>query len=369
MFDIVIPILKMKPKYMAECLASIKSQQFKRFKCYIVDGTPDDWEHYDESMKTINHYLKNDDRFEYHRHPNLDEPYVSEAQNYGLSLGSNPYVQFLGGDDFFYTHHLISIRDAIRDEIDENIGFWFCMVKANDKKIIDFDDFKIGRVKTFLLNHYLVYPYLSTEMLPFFHYGNPIYMNGVVFQRKLVEDVDGFNIKYQIGEDVDMIMKIVRSGYHGRFLPYVGAYLRVHSDQSTNDVKMSKMSLDKRLTWDRNLVEKELEHGAWKVGWKRYKNIEEWEQEVKDNGGKPTSREGQIMSSRMLNKREGKKNKKEVEELVGKEITPSEYEWLRGMTSGTYQDKTVHELLNCERMFLLKSKKEEDLFMERDIVV
>ena len=66
--------------------------------------------------------MKGDKRFEYHRHPNLDEPYVSESQNYGLSLGSNPYVQFLGGDDFFYPHHLISMKDAIDAEVDENVS-------------------------------------------------------------------------------------------------------------------------------------------------------------------------------------------------------------------------------------------------------
>jgi len=369
MFDIVIPILKMKPKYLAECLASIKEQQYKKFKCYIIDGTPEDWEHYEESMDVINYYKKGDNRFEYHRHPNLDEPYVSESQNYGLSLGSNPYVQFLGGDDFFYTHHLISMRDAIRDEIDDDIGFWFCMVKANDKKMLDFESFKIGRVKTFLLNHYLVYPYLDKKMYPFFHYGNPIYMNGLMLKRELVEQVGGFNLKYQIGEDLDMVMRIVKLGVHGRFLPHVGSYLRIHNEQSTNSNNMAKMALERRLVWDRNLVEQELEHGDWKVGWKRFKNIEEYETKIKKNGGNPISDSGQLMTSELLSKSESETNKIKVEGMLGYTLTPSEYEWLRGMTSGTYQDKTTHELLESERMFLIKNETEEKKFMDGDIIV
>jgi hypothetical protein len=310
--------------------------------------------------------MKGDKRFEYHRHPNLDEPYVSEAQNYGLSLGSNPYVSFLGGDDFYYPHHLISMKDAIDAEVDENIGFWFCMISANEKKLLDFQTFKVGRVKSWLMNHYLSYPHMTPKLYPFFHYGNPIYMNGLILKRKLVEAVNGFNIKYQIGEDVDMTLRIVKNGNYGRWLPYVGAYLRLHSEQTTNESKMLSMSKEKRLIWSRNLAQKLIDHQEYKVGWVRWPTIESWEADIESNGGEPIVENTE--DNKLLEGAEKQREIERLETLLGEKITPSYYELLRGITSGTYAEKTHHELVDDELLFLLRTEDEETQFMEKDIV-
>ena len=58
-----------------------------------------------------------------------------------------------------------------------------------------------------------------------------------------------------------------------------------------------------------------------------------------------------------------------VAKLLGKKITPSEYELLKGMTSGTYHYKTIHELTTEEKLFLLRDDDEEKKFMENDIVI
>jgi len=371
MFDIIIPILKMKPRYLHDCLNSLKAQQYKKFKCYIIDGSPKDWEHYKESMKVIKGMMKGDKRFEYHRHPNLDEPYVSESQNYGLSLGSNPYVQFLGGDDFFYPHHLISMKDAIDAEVDENVGFWFCMVRANDKTLLDFQTFKVGRVKSYLQNHYLMYPYLQKELYPIFHYGNPIYMNGLILTRKLVEQVGGFNKEYRIGEDIDMILKIVKNEKYGRFLPYVGAYLRVHNEQTTNHEKMDSLSYENKMQWQISLAKKRLAHIDCEVGWeKSFTTIEEfiniYEPKWKNDPDGMMKEEGSLP---ITNNDEKIIDMERVAKLLGKKITPSEYELLKGMTSGTYHYKTIHELTTEEKLFLLRDDDEEKKFMENDIVI
>jgi len=367
MFDIIIPILKMKPKYLHECLASLKAQQHRKFKCYIIDGSPEDWEQYKESMDVINSMMKKDRRFEYHRHPNLDEPYVSEAQNYGLSLGSNPYVSFLGGDDFYYPHHLISMKDAIDAELDDDVGFWFSMIRVNNKSTLDFQTFKIGRVRSWLMNHYLSYPTMPKHLYPFFHSGNPIFMNGLVLKRELVEEVGGFNIDYRIGEDVDMVMKIVIRGNHGRWLPYVGSYLRVHSEQTTNEERIKVMGLEERLNWSRSMAQKKIDYAEYKVGWKRWKTIDEWKKEVEENGGKPIV-EGDGKDKRLIGD-ELKLEYERIEKLTGTKMTPSHYEVLRGLTGGTYWEKTHFELLGEEKLFLLRTDEEITQFLENDIVI
>ena len=334
----------MKPKYLSECLASIKEQQEQNFQCYIVDGSPEDWESYEYQMKIIAEYTDGDSRFEYHRHPNLDKPYVSEAQNYGFSLGSNPYVQFLGGDDFFYTHHLKEMKKAIEEEYDDNTGFWFCMVKCNHKNILDLGEIKMGRVRTWLLNHYLMYPYLESSLLKYFHFGNPLYMNGVVLDRKGVENVGGFDEELVIGEDVDLILRIVKSGCKGRWLPYVGSYLRIHEGQTTDEEKRGETPYDKEKMFAKSLKKNDITHSDCKVG---------------------RTKLGKKIEGKMLEKHK----EKIMVTLDKKHLLTSEYEILEGMASGGYSPKTKTELENGEMLFLLKNKKEEILFMERDIVV
>ena len=368
MFDIVIPILKMKPAYLYDCLNSLKSQEYKKFKCYIIDGSPKDWVDYKESMKIIKGVMKGDRRFEYHRHPNLEKPYVSESQNYGLSLGSNPYVAFLGGDDFYYPHHLISMKEEIEAEKDDNVGFWFSMIRANSKRMLDFQTFKIGRIRSWLMNHYLSYPTLPKKLYPFFHKGNAIYMNGLVLRRELVEGVGGFNLDYQIGEDVDMVMKIVIKGYYGRWLPYVGGYLRNHREQATNEERINNMSSQDHYNWCKQLAQKEIDYKEYRIGWEnRWETIEDWEREVEENDGKPVALgDGKdLRLSGVALELEYQR----LEELLGEKITPSHYELLSGMTGGTYMEKTHHELINDEKLFLLRNEDEERQFMENDFIV
>ena len=370
MFDIIIPILKMKPKYLHECLASLKAQQHRKFKCYIIDGSPEDWELYKESMDVINSMMKKDRRFEYHRHPNLDEPYVSEAQNYGLSLGSNPYVSFLGGDDFYYPHHLISMKDAIDAELDDDVGFWFSMVRANDKTILDFQTFKVGRVKSYLQNHYLMYPFFNKEYYPFFHYGNPIFMNGLVLKRKLVEEVNGFNEEYLIGEDLDLIMKIVLKGYHGKWLPYIGSYLRVHAEQTTNQNKIDSMNIERQIIWERNLAQKRIDYKDYEIGWKHeWETMEEFEEKILSKAIDNPKMLMNMETPAIIDKSEVKTEMERVSKMINKKLTPSEYELMRGLTSGRFHEKTIHELVQDEQLFLLRTDEETTQFLENDIVI
>ena len=350
MFDIIVPIWKMKPAYLSDCLASIEAQQHKDFKCYIVDGSPEDWELYGEQMELIEKYTEDDRRFEYHRHPNLEEPFVSEAQNYGLSLGSNPYVQFLGGDDFFYAHHLAYMKHGIETEINENVAFWFCMVRANEKKVLDFQDFKIGRVKTWLFNHYLMYEHLSIPLLKYFHYGNPIYMNGLVLKRERVEEVEGFDEEMVISEDVNMVLKIIKKGYRGRFLSYQGAYLRLHPEQSTDD--RGEVPYDRDVRFEQSKQRNNEMNEDCIVG-------RSWRLEIMEG----------TKSEEELKKLRAEDMQKVCSHLGVDGITDTQYEELIFMSSGAYHTNTILEVEKGEMMFLLHTDEEEKMFKERDIVV
>ena len=90
-------------------------------------------------------------------------------------------------------------------------------------------------------------------------------------------------------------------------------------------------------------------------------------EEVEENGGKPIV-EGDGKDKRLIGK-ELKLEYERIEKITGTKMTPSHYEVLRGLTSGTYWEKTHFELIGEEKLFLLRTDEETTQFLENDIVI
>jgi|GEM_PF-4398102 len=118
MFDVVIPIYKIAPELLNRCLESINNQDFFDYEVFVVDGTPLDWEHTEECRNLVAHY-----NFNYVRQIGTG---VSQARNQGVSMGTNPYIAFLDGDDWWYSEHLYELSLLIdRCPIDNNYVMWW----------------------------------------------------------------------------------------------------------------------------------------------------------------------------------------------------------------------------------------------------
>ena len=110
MFDIIVPIYRIKPEWLEQCLASIQRQTVSDWQCYVVDGTPEDLPQYDELMSVVDSFVS-DTRIAYVRQTGHG---VSQARNQGIALGSHPYIAFLDGDDYWYDEHLIEFVNYMR---------------------------------------------------------------------------------------------------------------------------------------------------------------------------------------------------------------------------------------------------------------
>ena len=107
MFDVILPLYKVKPKYLKQCLKSISySVQKKHFdgdySIIIIDKTLLIGKYYHECLEIIVSYGE----MKYHRQEGIG---VSNARNVGCSLGNNPYICFIDGDDFWYDSHLYEV--------------------------------------------------------------------------------------------------------------------------------------------------------------------------------------------------------------------------------------------------------------------
>lgn len=125
MFDVIVPIYKVKPVYLERCLMTIsyeiQKEHFKGdYKIFIIDKTPLDWEYFEECMALIESY----DEITYIRQTGEG---VSQARNQAVSLGSNPYICFLDGDDYWYVAHLFEMAEGIRQSDDETMIWWSAM--------------------------------------------------------------------------------------------------------------------------------------------------------------------------------------------------------------------------------------------------
>ena len=125
MFDVILPLYKVKPQYLKQCLKSISySVQKKHFSgeynIIIIDKTPIDWKYYDECLELIESYQE----MKYIRQEGVG---VSNARNIACSRGNNPYICFIDGDDFWYDSHLYEVSQDIQKSDTDIVIWWTAM--------------------------------------------------------------------------------------------------------------------------------------------------------------------------------------------------------------------------------------------------
>ena len=90
MVSVIIPVYNAS-KFIIECLTSVQQQSYKNLQVIIVnDGSTD------SSLELIQHFIKNDSRFEVISQENKG---CSAAKNRGLELVKGDFVQYLDADD------------------------------------------------------------------------------------------------------------------------------------------------------------------------------------------------------------------------------------------------------------------------------
>ena len=228
MFDIIIPIYKVKPTYLEKCLENIspEKQWYKgEYRVIVIDATPLDWEYYDELMGLFDTYTF----AEYYRQSGEG---VSQARNQGVELSNNPYLCFVDGDDYWYEGHLFELVQAIEDSNERVVMWWTAM----DMEIpsLAYPD----TINTYTINHYPVHKW--HEDLHYYYLTRYVVCTSTVcLKRDRFEELKGFNESIGIGEDVDMWCRMVGKPNTVQ-VPYqsfqhnvISAFKRIHEDCTT----------------------------------------------------------------------------------------------------------------------------------------
>lgn len=123
MISIVITVYN-KEEHIEECLKSVISQKLKEIEIIIInDGSTDG------SEEIIKRYLY-DDRIVYIYQDNMG---IAYTRNKGIEMASFPYIFFLDGDDFIYSHSIYALSKHLLAEPDVVVGNF---LYKNENKLV-----------------------------------------------------------------------------------------------------------------------------------------------------------------------------------------------------------------------------------------
>ena len=201
MFDIIVPIYRISEELILKALDSIKAQTLTDYEVYVCDGTPTEHQTYD-AQAVVECY-----GFNYIRQA-PSHPLVGGARNQAVSMGSNPYLAFLDGDDYWYDGYLFEMKKAIEDS-NERVKIWSVVLDCEYPLISQFTGATFQRKglyahwedQTFLENH--------PDYAYYWFFGHPPAPTGTVIDREAFLAVGGYDTGLGMGEDTELLMRIV----------------------------------------------------------------------------------------------------------------------------------------------------------------
>jgi|TARA_R110002124_G_scaffold119199_1_gene276991 glycosyltransferase involved in cell wall biosynthesis len=201
MFDIIVPIYRISEELILKALDSIKAQTLTDYEVYVCDGTPTEHQTYD-AQAVVECY-----GFNYIRQA-PSHPLVGGARNQAVSMGSNPYLAFLDGDDYWYDGYLFEMKKAIEDS-NERVKIWSVVLDCEYPLISQFTGATFQRKglyahwedQTFLENH--------PDYAYYWFFGHPPAPTGTIIDREAFLAVGGYDTGLGMGEDTELLMRIV----------------------------------------------------------------------------------------------------------------------------------------------------------------
>ena len=237
LIDVIVPLYKVDPDFITTCLNSIKNQTMVSWRCYIIDGTPDNWSGWQAMQDAINPFLT-DFRFRYDVQTGTG---VSQARNQAIEVGNSDFVAFLDGDDYWLPAHLSELYDAIEPS-DESTVLWFTAVESQ----ISIQSQKTGEVytKVGVLNNWRDFYRLDPVDSYWYLRSRPVITSAVCVRRSRMDDIDGFDTTMDCGEDVDYWLRLVKPNFAAQQLDVISVG-RVNGTHQTTQFGPQSSAYDK----------------------------------------------------------------------------------------------------------------------------
>jgi len=189
-------------RYIAQAVESVISQTYKNWEIIVVDdGSTDD------TRQALQPYV------EKIRYVYQENQGVAAARNRGIQESRGELIAFLDQDDFFLSHKLagqVALFDAQPSLGIVNSGWR--MVKEQGETVSDIN----------------CWEYFPTLNLKTWIVQMPVLPSAMMFSRKWLENVGGFNSEFDSVDDADLVLRLALLGCESAWLPQVTVCYRQH---------------------------------------------------------------------------------------------------------------------------------------------
>lgn len=236
-FDVIVPIYRVQPDLVEECLASVRNQTHEDWTCWIVDGTPLDWEHYETLSRLIDNFTSSDERFRLLRQDFDQYPGVSGARNQAIEAGDSPWIAFLDGDDWWFPENLGWVDEDLQQSHPDTVVSW-----TASKVEIELTSPKGWTRKSEHIASHFDHDRLRQDLGHgyWFIMGHPPMTSQVVVRRDRFTEVNGFDQTLQMAEDTECWIRMLGSPlaseptYRFHQIDAVGGFHRLGDNQTIN---------------------------------------------------------------------------------------------------------------------------------------
>lgn len=220
-FSIIIPVYNVE-KYLCQCIDSVLNQNYKNFEIILIDDGSKD-----NSGKICDDYAKKDTRIKvYHK----ENEGLSAARNDGLKKANGEYILFIDSDDFIFENVLEKISKVCENE-NADIIFLKGFKYFDENNIIELDqDIKFEKT----LEKEEIIEYL-TRLSKF-----PGSACTKTYNKNFLIENNLFFIKGLVSEDIEWIIRVLKSFNKAYFLNTPYYYYRQNRDGSITNKVFSK---------------------------------------------------------------------------------------------------------------------------------
>lgn len=214
LISVIMPVYNAE-KYLKESIESILNQTYKNFEFIIInDGSTDD------SLKIINYYAAKDNRIRIISRENKGLVY---SLNQGIKLAKGKYIARMDADDISIIDRFEKqIKYFDKNEVDILGSFmkYFGDITENDlsqecnmNSNINDQNCEIAFLKSCALCH-----------------------SSVMMKKSIFRNLIEYNCNFSHGEDYDLWLRALKSGYKIKKIEKVLVNMRCHNDSKTKSI-------------------------------------------------------------------------------------------------------------------------------------
>ena len=218
--SILIPIYKVKLRYLKQTLRSVVIQKYQNWEICAVDDASGD----KRIKDCLNEYAKLfPDKFKYKIHQN--NQHISETSNTALSMATGEYVGLLDHDDLIYPNALAEMVRFINYHEMPDILY-------SDERVVNGDGDPASL------------PFFKPDYLPQLHLAVNYTTHFSIYKKSLLDKIGGFRKGYEGSQDHDLMLRAVESAENPVVhVPLVLYQWRAHEDSTANDISTKNYAI------------------------------------------------------------------------------------------------------------------------------